>query len=115
MATRSGTLDCDTSTIHVHLSVADLIEPCPSKQDIGRRRGVLRDCEIVGGCDRTSTDHGFDDFPRLPVVVRERDLARTSIVSCTTYDGHLALPASLICRLGNVRSFLLVVTLAGEV
>ena len=115
MATRCGTFNGDTSTIHVHLSVADLIEPRPSKQDISRRRGVLRDREVVGGCERTSTDHGFDDFPRLTVVVRERYLAGTSIVSCASFDGHLALSASFVCRFGHVRSFLLVVALAGEV
>jgi hypothetical protein len=35
MAPRGGTFNGDTGTIHVHFAVADLVEPCPSEENIG--------------------------------------------------------------------------------
>lgn len=69
MATGCGAFDGDTSTVHIHFSVADQIEPSPTEEDIGGRGGVCRNGEIVLQSDRASTDHGLDDFPSVAVVV----------------------------------------------
>jgi len=76
----------------------------------------LWNCEIVGQSDRASAHHGFDDFPSGTVVVRERDLTRTTSVGCTwCVERHLGCLASLVCRFGDMRRFLFVVAFAGEV
>lgn len=69
MTTWGRTFDGDTSTVHVHLSVADQVKPSPAKEDIVGRRRVCWNGEVVARSDRASTDHGFDDLPRGTVVI----------------------------------------------
>jgi hypothetical protein len=75
----------------------------------------LRNGEIIIQSERASTDHGFNDLPRLTIVIRKRDLTGTSVVGCTSLNGHLASATSLVRRLGHVRSCLLVVTFAWKI
>lgn len=75
VTTRSVTFDGDTSTVHVHLSVANKVEPGPCKEDLVGRRGVFGNLETVGLFERTSMLHGFDNFPSITVVIGERNLA----------------------------------------
>lgn len=95
-AFRRASLDGDLRAVHVHLTVADLVEPSPGQQSLSAG-SVGGDLEVVLLGQRAATDDGLDHFPGLAFVVRERDLARPSAVTGTASNVHLVgLPGRVV-------------------
>jgi hypothetical protein len=108
----------DGGTVHVHLTVTNLVEPGPGEDGLARG-SVTGNLEVEGGSTsaRAVTDVGVDDLPRLTLIEGERGLATATSVVSTTGDAHVVGATS---RPVSDRSTLLgaeerVVTLAGEV
>lgn len=78
----------DLGTVHVHLAVANLVEPGPGNESLAVR-SVRWDLEVVGFVDGASADDGVDNMEVVTLVVRERNLTRTTLVSSTAGHGHL--------------------------
>lgn len=65
--------------VHVHLAVANLVEPRPGKEGVARGRvGGQGEPPILG--ERASADKGADDGEGGAGVVGQRDLARAALV-----------------------------------
>ncbi|KAI6761568.1 hypothetical protein HG531_002121 [Fusarium graminearum] len=94
--TLGATLDGDSSTVHVHLTVTNLVKPAPGEDGLagGSIRGNL-EVERRSTSSRAVTDVGVDDLPRLALVEGQRSLARTTTVVSTTGDLHGLLAASI--------------------
>lgn len=61
----------DGCTVHVHLALANVVEPGPSKEN-PPSLGLLRDVELEAcTTDRTAAEVGFDDFEGGTVVLRD--------------------------------------------
>lgn len=92
-------LDGHLSTVHVHLAVADLVEPRPSQQSLarGRIRGHL---EFVLLRKWAAAEHRLDNMEGLALIVGERDLAGSSTVGRTAGEFHLILVARGVIRDG---------------
>lgn len=75
----------DLSAVHVHFTVADLVEPTPGKQSL-TRGSIRRDCELVLLVYGAASEDGVDNLEGLALVVRQRDLARTTLMSGTTSE-----------------------------
>lgn len=73
----------DLGAVHVHLAVANLVEPRPSKESL-TRWSVRGHGELVLLIDGTATQHGMDDMEVLALVVGEGDLARATPVRSTS-------------------------------
>ena len=78
----------DLSTVHVHLAVANLVEPRPGNESLAIG-SVGRDLEVVGFVDGTSAEDGVDNVEVVTLVVREGNLTGTTLVSSTAGHGHL--------------------------
>lgn len=85
----------DLGTVHVHFTVADLVEPAPGKQSL-TRGSVRRDSELVLLVDGAATKDGVDNLEGLALVVRQGDLARTALVSGTTSELQRVAAARLV-------------------
>ena len=88
MAIATTSTDIDLGTVHVHLAVANLVEPGPGNEGLAIR-SVRWDLEAVLFVDGASADDGVDNVEAITLVVGEGNLARTTLVSGTT--GHLHL------------------------
>lgn len=110
--------DGDGGAVHVHLAVANLVEPGPGEDDIARG-GVRGDGEVeVGGTRGGAVANvRVNDGPRAALVEGERGLAATTAVVGTTGDGHLVGSTGLVLGggLARVGAEEGVVSLAGEV
>lgn len=80
----------DLCTVHVHLAVANLVEPRPSQKSVARRR-IRRNLEFVLLREGAAAEHRLDDMESLAGVVGERDLAGSSPVRGTARKLHLVL------------------------
>ena len=89
IALGSTATDGDNGAVHVHLAVADLVEPAPAKEGL-TSRGVVGEGEVVAGVtlDRAVSDVRVDDGPSAATVVGQGGLAATTIVRGATGDGH---------------------------
>lgn len=67
-------LDRDLGAVHVHLPVANLVEPSPCQKSFTCRR-MLGDREVVLPLDRAAAKHRLDDAERLTIVVGKGNLA----------------------------------------
>lgn len=56
------------STVHVHLTIPNLVKPRPRKQGV-TRGGIRRHRESVVGCQRATPFDGLDDSESFPRVV----------------------------------------------
>ena len=101
-----GVGDGDRSTIHVHLTITNLVEPGPGKDGVslgevlGDSEGELTGTAAVGigrqvaldTLGRTSTDDGVNDLEDTVLarvlVVRDADLARSTAVDRTAGKGQ---------------------------
>jgi len=87
--------DGDERAVHVHLAVANLVEPGPSQESLAIGSiGGNRELVLLG--DRTIAQHGLNDLECFAPVVGQRNLARTAIVSGTALKGHLVLLTGLV-------------------
>ena len=84
-----GADDVDGRAVHVHLAVADLVEPRPREEGLARG-GVAGDLEGEGRVadDGAVADVRVDDLERLAAVEGERGLARAAVVGSAAGDGH---------------------------
>ena len=73
-------VDGNGRAVHVHLAVADEVEPRPREQGFAGGRG-RRDGEVIRVDERAAAHDRLDDLEGRAVVVAERDLARASAVS----------------------------------
>ncbi|KAI6769720.1 hypothetical protein HG530_004349 [Fusarium avenaceum] len=108
----------DGGTVHVHLTVTNLVEPGPGEDGLAGG-SVTGNLEVEGGSTSAGAvaDVGVDDLPRLTLIKGERGLATATTVVSTTGDAHVVGITS--CPVSN-RSTLRgteerVVALAGEV
>lgn len=67
-------LDRDLGAVHVHLPVANLVEPSPCQKSFTCRR-MLGNRKVVLPLDRATAEHRLDDAERLAIVVGKGDLA----------------------------------------
>jgi len=87
--------DFDRRTVHVHLAVANSIEPCPS-QSVFARGNIGWNFERGGGGAAIQTGaatlDGVDDFElrigSWSQTRDERDLARSTTVDGGAFEGH---------------------------
>jgi len=70
----SRSIDVNPSAVHVHLAVANLVEPSPGKES-GARWCVAGNGKVVVGSQWAGTDDALDHAKGLAVVVGKRDLA----------------------------------------
>lgn len=76
---RAAPLDRDVRAVHVHLAVANLVEPRPGKEGVTRGRiGGQGEAPFRG--ERAAADKGADDGEGGAGVVGQRDLARAAVV-----------------------------------
>lgn len=76
---RAAPLDRDVRAVHVHLAVANLVEPRPGKEGVaGGRVGGQGEVPFRG--ERAAADKGADDGEGGAGVVGQRDLARAALV-----------------------------------
>lgn len=114
----AGTTDGHSSAVHVHLAVADLVEPGPGEDGVAGG-SVVRQGEIVARVthDRTVTHVRVDNLPRVAAVEGQRSLATAAIMGSVARDGHLVRlarsPSHDRLSLGSADE--VVVSLAGEV
>jgi hypothetical protein len=115
---RGASSDGDGSAVHVHLTVANVVEPGPGEDGIAGR-SIRGDSEGVGALagGGAVSDVRVDDVPGAASVVGERGLTAATAVVGTTVDGEALRRASspLSSRLALRRTEEGVVTLAGEV
>ena len=109
---RGVAADGDLGAVHVHLAVADLVEPCPGEEGL-TGWSIGGDLELVLVIQRASTDHGVDDVEGLALVVGEGDLARATIVGSAALEFNLVLLTGLI--VGHGFEGVVGVSLAGEI
>lgn len=62
------TFDRHLGAVHVHLAIADLVEPCPYQQRLPRRR-VRWNFEAIVIDQGAATKHGVNDMISLALVV----------------------------------------------
>lgn len=67
------------SAVHVHLSVANLVEPGPGEEGISGRC-VVGECKSPRRRERTRADPRMDDFPGVGLVVGQRNLTAAAFV-----------------------------------
>lgn len=70
----AGTANCDHSTVHVHLTVADLVEPRPSEESI-TAWCVRGDIELVLLINRAVTLDRLNDLEGFTLVISQGKLA----------------------------------------
>lgn len=105
-------VDGNLGTVHVHLTVANEVEPRPSKQGLaGWCSGG--DVEVVGVLHGAATEIGVDDLEGLAVVVAEGDLAGSSFVAGVSSQSKVVLLTGLVGS--NGLEWVLMVAFAGEV
>lgn len=107
-----ATLDRHGRTVHVHLPIADEIEPGPGNDRI-TTRGRGRDREVVFLGKGTTADHGLDNTESLATVVAERHLTRATGMGSAAFERHARGLTSLVGCNGS--KGIVVVILAREV
>lgn len=105
-------LDRDLSAVHVHLPVANLVEPSPCQKSFTRWR-IGGNLEVVLFGDRAATKHRFDDAESLALVVGKRQLAGSSAMGGTTFQFQIIFLARRV--VGNRMEGVILISLAREV
>lgn len=82
-----GAVDGDGRAVHVHLAVADVVEPGPGEDGVAAG-GVLGDGEVPGGLEGAVAQVGLDDLPGGAAVVGQRGLAAAAAVGRRALDGE---------------------------
>lgn len=109
----AATGDRNSSAVHVHLTVANQVEPRPSEDSVTIGH-IVGDLEIVGRLQRAAANDGLDHMERGTVVVAEGQLARAATMSSGTSKGNVVGLSSLVLRNGAEWGVGMV-ALAGEV
>jgi len=74
--------DLDDGTVHVHFSVTHVVEPGPSEDDLVTVGCFSRDSDgVFGKVRRASSNQRLDDTESVTLIIRKRELARTTVVS----------------------------------
>lgn len=86
---RTTTLNGDDGAVHVHFAVALVIEPTPCKERFtgwcrGRDRDVHR--QRIG---HATADVRVNDVPACALIIRERELTRTTAVNGGTGQAYV--------------------------
>lgn len=93
------------SAVHVHLSVANLVEPGPGKEGISSRR-IVGEGKTPRGRERARADPRVDDLPGPGLVVGQRNLTAAAFVGSragkTKVVGASGLPGNGRSALGSV-------------
>lgn len=97
--TSLAAMDGDLSAVHVHLTVANLVEPSPHQQCLSGR-GISGDLEVVRLLQRTAAKHRMNNMEALALVVRQRNLTRTSTVGGAAGNGQFICFSSSVIRNG---------------
>lgn len=89
-------IDGNGSAVHVHLAIADLVEPGPGEQRISSW-GIAGDVQVefLAAAQGAATDVGVDNRPCAALIVGESSLAGSPVVGCSTLDREVGRAASI--------------------
>lgn len=74
--------------VHIHLSVANFVEPCPGEEGISGRR-VVGEGKSPRRRERARADPRVDNFPGLGLVVGQRNLTAAAFVCSRTGESKV--------------------------
>lgn len=106
----------DVSAVHVHLAVADVVEPSPGKDGIARG-GIVGESEVPVSLQRTVANVRVDGLPSAALIIGKGNLAASAVVGGASDETERVSASGVEVgnrdALGGVVE--LVVALAGEV
>lgn len=105
-------LDRYLGAVHVHLPVANLVEPSPCQKSFTRRR-VFGNLEVVFLVYRATTKNRLDDAERLATVVRKRDLTGATTMSSSARQLELVFFTGVV--VGDRVERIMLIALAWEI